>query len=94
MKTEIKNQSAAYTFRPIFQRWLKDVRKLDVELDSIAVTRDTVDNFICPGGDSIAVVEAFSLDSGLDGMKVVELERKGRQFYILDTGEFRLCYIT
>jgi len=93
MKTAIKNQSAAYEFRPTFRQWLNDVRELDVEVDDIAVTRDTVDNFIAAGGDSIAEVEAFPPKSGLDGMKVTELEQRGRNLYILDTGEFRLCYV-
>ncbi|MCJ7776865.1 MAG: hypothetical protein MUP16_00905 [Sedimentisphaerales bacterium] len=93
MKTEIKNQSAAYDFTPTFVQWLNDYRGLSVDADDIAVTRDTLDNFAAAGSDSIAEVEAFPPDSGLDGMKVIELERKGQQLYILDTGEFRLCFI-
>jgi len=93
MKTEIKNQSAAYEFRPTFARWLNDYRGLSVDADDIAVTRDTVDNFAAAGGDSIAEVEAFPPEAGLDGTKIVELERGGRQLYILDTGEFRLCFV-
>jgi len=98
----VKNQNDAYNLVDEFVRWLNDVRKLHCEEDAIAVTSDTVENFIaaCEEIDSGAEVEAFPPEFvSLEGGKIYELigakhPVKGRcDIYILDTGDYRLVYV-
>lgn len=103
MITTVKNQTDAYNLVSDYVRWLNDVRELDCTDDDIAVTGDTADNFItaCKEIDSGAEVEAFPPEFGaLEGGKIYELigakhpARGVCDIYILDTGNYRLVYVS
>jgi len=104
MIEEIKNQHDAYNLANEFVLWLEGERAIGCTEEDIAVTSDTVDNFIeaCREIDSIGEVEAIPQTyKRLQGGVITELTKtqryKGetrRDIYILDTGNYRLVYVS
>lgn len=100
----IKNQNNAYDLKDEFVRWLDEERAIGCEEEDIAVTSDTVANFVeaCREIDSIGEVEAIPPEyERLQGGTIHELTRTQRHkgeprkdLYILDTGEYRLVYVS
>ena len=100
----IKNQNDAYSLKNEFARWLDEERQIGCTENDIAVTGDTADNFIsaCREINEAAEVEAISPEfARLQGGKIYELmgtqRHKGearKDLYILDTGEYRLVYVS
>jgi len=102
MISNVKNQNDAYKLKSAFTAWLDDERGIGCTDNDIAVTSDTIDNFItaCREIGETSEVEAFSPEhQALEGGKVYELMGTQRQrgesrrdLYILDAGNYRLVY--
>jgi len=100
----IKNQNDAYNLKNEFVLWLEGERAIGCTEDDIAVTSDTVANFIeaCREIDSIGEAEAIPPEyERLQGGVICELTKTQRckgeprkDLYILDTGEYRLVYVS
>ena len=100
----IKNQNDAYELKGEYVRWLDEERAIGCTEDDIAVTSDTVANFIkaCCEIDSVCEFEAIPPEyKRLQGGKICELMRTQRHkgesrkdLYILDTGEYRLVFVS
>jgi len=104
MINAIKNQTDAYNLKDEFVRWLDEERAIGCTEEDIAVTGDTVANFVkaCREIDSIGEVESIPPEyERLQGGVITELTKTQRikgeshkDLYILDTGEYRLVYVS
>jgi len=99
MKT-ITTQKEAYEMRESFAKFIDYALDELPSVDSIAVTRDTVQNFLDRQKANIYKSrENFSAknpnEAALCGFKFYDLHspKFHQHLYILDLGEFRLCYI-
>lgn len=100
----IKNQNDAYNVKDEYVRWLDEERQIGCTETDIAVTSDTVDNFIaaCREINGLAEVEAIPPEfARLQGGTIYELTGTQRckgeprkDLYILDTGQYRLVFVS
>jgi hypothetical protein len=101
---EVKSQSDAYKLAAEFCKWLDEERSISCVESDITVTGDTVENFAdaCREIKEVGEVEAIPAEyAKLQGGRVVEMmgtqRIKGEQrcdLYILDTGKYRLVYVS
>jgi len=100
----IKNQTDAFNLIDEFVLWLDEERAIGCTEVDIAVTSDTVANFIeaCREIESVGDVEEIPPEyERLQGGMITELTKTQRvkgesrkDLYILDTGEYRLVYVS
>jgi len=93
---KIENQNQAYELRQPFAEWLRERNIYDVLPENVVITGDTVENFIHYQNTKIFKQYSFPKNHQFYGFKFYDLysRKKHIHIYLLDVGNYRLCYIS